>query len=62
MVDEMHRKGSSVYLCELCGYGYKSLETAEQCEEYCDTHETYSPDIHELAVIKPAVRVMRLTA
>ena len=60
MVDEVQRKSDTVYLCELCGFGYGTLETAELCEEYCDTHGRYSPEIHKLAVCKPTVRVMPL--
>ena len=62
MVDKIQRKGKIVYLCELCGYGYKSLETAEECEEYCDTHKSYSQNIHGCAVAKPTVRFMPITA
>jgi hypothetical protein len=62
MVDTLQKKGEVVYLCELCGFGYKVLETAELCEEYCDTHGSYSPDIHKHAIHKPTVPVMRLTA
>jgi hypothetical protein len=60
MVDRVQRKGNTVYLCELCGYGYRSLEMAEECEEYCDTHESYSLDIHKHATFKPTVSVMSL--
>jgi len=62
MVDKMLRKGETVYACELCGFGYKELETAELCEEYCATHGSYSPEIHKQATCKPNVRVMQLTA
>jgi hypothetical protein len=62
MVDKVKKKGDTVYLCELCGYGYKLLETAEDFEEYCDTHGTYSPDIHAHSIAKPTVRVMQLAA
>jgi hypothetical protein len=62
MVDKRLKKGEAVYFCELCGFGYKVLETAELCEEYCDTHGNYSPDIHKRAICKPTVPVMRLAA
>jgi hypothetical protein len=62
MVDTLQKKGEIVYLCELCGFGYKVLETAELCEEYCDTHGRYSPDIHKHAIHKPTVPVMPLAA
>jgi rubrerythrin len=62
MVDKLWKKGKIVYLCELCGYGYKALENAEQCEEYCNTHESYSPEIHKQAIRKPTVPLMPLAA
>ena len=62
MVDKVIRKGGIVYQCEICGFGYKVLETAEECEEYCAIHGRYSPDIHKLAISKPAVRVMSVEA
>jgi hypothetical protein len=62
MVDKLLKRGEIVYQCELCGFGYKELETAELCEEYCDTHGKYSPDIHKEAISKPSIRTMQLTA
>ena len=35
-----NRRGTVVYLCESCGFGYSHLEIAEQCEEHCSTHES----------------------
>jgi len=62
MVSEMQRKGETVYLCEFCGFGYVDLETAEQCDEYCDTHSSCSLEITKKAIYKPTVRVMSVTA
>jgi hypothetical protein len=32
LVDELlSKKGQTVYLCELCRFGYPDLETAERC-------------------------------
>jgi hypothetical protein len=62
MVSEVQRKGDTVYLCEFCGFGYADLETAEQCEEYCDTHGSCSLEITKKAIYKPTVRVMSITA
>jgi len=62
VVDELNRKGAIVYTCELCGFGYRELETAERCEEYCDTHGSCSPEISREAVYKPAIRVMSVLA
>jgi len=62
MVDELKRKNEIVYLCELCGFGYRDLETAEKCEQYCDTHGSCSPEITQKAIYKPAIRVMPIAA
>ncbi len=58
MVDELKRKNETVYLCELCGFGYGDLDTAEKCEQYCDTHGSCSLQITQKAIYKPAIRVM----
>jgi len=58
MVDEMKKGGKTIYLCELCGFGYADLETAERCEEYCDLHGSCSLEITQRAVYRPSVRVM----
>jgi hypothetical protein len=62
MVDKLQKKGEITYICELCGFGYSSVETAEQCEEYCDLHGSYSQEIHRQAVSKPTVRIIPLAA
>jgi len=62
MVDKLLKKGEVVYSCELCGFGYRQLEDAELCEEYCDTHGDSWPDLHKNATYKPSVRTMRLEA
>jgi hypothetical protein len=62
MVDKLQKKGEIWYICELCGFGYRSVETAERCEEYCDLHGSCSPEIHKQAVSKPTVRVIPLAA
>jgi len=62
MVDKIRKKGETIYICELCGFGYEQLETAEQCEEHCDLHGSYSPEIHKQATSKPTVRLMPLFA
>ena len=62
MVDKLKKKSETTYICELCGFGYKTVETAEQCEEYCDIHGSYSPEIHIQAISKPTVRIIPLAA
>lgn len=62
MVNELRRKSETVYTCELCGFGYKDLETAEHCEQYCDMHGSCSIEITHKAIYKPSVRVMSIAA
>jgi len=62
MVNEFERKVGTVFQCELCGYGYRDLDTAERCEEYCDTHGNCSPEIIKKSIYKPSVRVMSTCA
>lgn len=62
MVNEIERKVGTVYLCELCGFGYQDLDTAERCEQYCDIHGGCSSEITRKAIYKPAVKVMSSTA
>jgi len=62
MVSEFKRKGEAVLQCELCGFGYKDLDMAERCEEYCDIHGSCSLDITKKAIYKPNVRVMSILA
>jgi len=58
MVDRITRKGKTLYVCELCGFGYGELNTAEQCEQYCAIHGSCSIEITRKAIFKPSVRVM----
>jgi hypothetical protein len=58
MVNELESKAGTVFQCELCGFGYKDLDTAERCEEYCDAHGSCSLEITKKAIHKPNVRVM----
>lgn len=62
MVNELKRKGETIFLCELCGFGYRDLETAERCEQYCYTHSSCSPKITQKAVYKPRSQVLSVAA
>jgi hypothetical protein len=62
MVNELRRKSATVYTCELCGFGYRDLETAERCEQYCDMHGSCSIEITQKAIYKPSVWVMSIAA
>jgi hypothetical protein len=45
MVSEKYTRRGMVYLCELCGFGYADIDTAERCEQYCYSHGKPSPRI-----------------
>jgi len=45
MVNEVEKRGLTVYVCELCGSAFGDLETAERCERYCYSHGHSSRDI-----------------
>jgi hypothetical protein len=62
MVNELRWKGQTVYECELCGFGYGDLETAERCEQYCYSHGISSPKITRKAMRKPSVPVDPIAA
>jgi hypothetical protein len=58
MVNEFERKIGTVFQCEICGFGYKDLDTAERCEEYCDINESCSIEITKKAIYKPSTYVI----
>jgi hypothetical protein len=58
MVNEFERRIGTVFQCEICGFGYKDLDTAERCEEYCDIHGSCSTEITEKAIYRPKAHVI----
>lgn len=58
MVCELFGKRQTTYRCEICGFGYNSIKTAEACEEFCETHGYSSPGILEKATYRPTVQVV----
>ncbi len=62
LVNELSRKGQTIFECELCGHGYTDLETAERCEHYCYSHGSHSPKITRRAIRKPSVQVDPIAA
>jgi hypothetical protein len=58
MVSEIERKSGTIFQCEVCGFGYGDLDTAERCEEYCNTHASCSLEITKKAIRKPSTRVI----
>jgi hypothetical protein len=62
MVETARVRHDTFYLCELCGFGYDDLITAEKCEQYCDIHGNYSRKITGQAILKPNVDAIQVTA
>jgi hypothetical protein len=55
MVSEKSTRKGTMYLCEICGFGYADIDTAERCEQYCYSHKKSSPMLAGRAVYKPKV-------
>ncbi len=45
--------GSTVYLCEICGFGYRDAETGSSCKTFCEEHNSCSVEITKKAIYKP---------
>src|SRR3990170_3420050 len=43
----------TVYLCEICGFGYADEATANSCENFCREHKSCSLQIAKKAVVRP---------
>jgi hypothetical protein len=43
----------TLFLCEICGFGYLDRQTAEQCEDWCRETGTCSLEINKKAVYFP---------
>jgi hypothetical protein len=62
MVNEVRWRGQRIYACEICGFDYLELETAERCEQYCYSHEKPSIKIRQKAIRKPSAQVDSIAA
>lgn len=62
MVSEIVTKKSSVYLCDICGFAYADIDTAEGCEHYCYSHGKPSPRITKKTIRKPSVQLDPISA
>lgn len=50
MAKQTDFRGKQVYECDECGFKYADLETAEQCEKFCRTHNSCSMEITRKAL------------
>jgi C4-type Zn-finger protein len=56
-VSESIRRSEVIYYCEICGFGYRDLATAEACEEFCDTHGFSRHETLRKAIYRPMTQV-----
>lgn len=52
MVKELKKAEKTFYLCEACGFGYKDMQIAKKCEDYCNEHNSCSIEFTKHAVLK----------
>jgi len=48
----MVRAYKNVFVCEVCGLGYRDEKTAVECEEYCNKFNSCNIDIAKKAVLR----------
>jgi hypothetical protein len=58
MVTRIQRNDTAVYLCEFCGFGYRTVENAERCEQHCGIDGFTSREIRRKAVFEPRIHVI----
>ena len=59
MVSEKKVGDEIVFLCDICGLGYANRKTAQECEDYCITHNgSCSAEISAKAVYVPGASML----
>lgn len=53
MVREKKVGGQTLFVCDVCGFGYLDEETARKCEEWCTKTGSCSLEITKKAVYFP---------
>jgi len=53
LVSEKEQDEKRIYICDLCGFGYKVRKTAENCEKWCASHQSCNIEITMKAVYIP---------
>ncbi len=53
MVSEKQYEGERLYICDVCGFGYRKKEQAASCEEFCARTNSCSIAITKDAVYFP---------
>jgi len=49
MVQETLKGKNKFFICEACGFAYKSKEHAKECEEWCNQHQSCNLEITKFA-------------
>jgi hypothetical protein len=61
LVNEKTRHGgTTLFVCEFCGSGYRDISLAEDCEQHCGTLGFASAEIRRKAVYVPKIEIMPL--
>jgi len=58
--NELTTDGFEVFTCEFCGFGYRELYTAEECEECCGAHGFASAEIRRKSVRTPKIELVSI--
>jgi len=53
MVKTLKKDEKTIFICEVCGFGYEDKDTASECEEYCSTNNMCSIEITKKAIHYP---------
>jgi|TARA_B100002003_G_C13606739_1_gene312357 hypothetical protein len=53
MVSEKQHEGERLYICDVCGFGYRKKDQAANCEEFCARTNSCSIAITKDAVYFP---------
>ncbi|TBR22138.1 MAG: hypothetical protein EPO63_07830 [Candidatus Nitrosotenuis sp.] len=51
MVKKTVQQNQTLYQCEACGFEYKEIQNAQQCEDFCKQHNSCSTEIAKLAIL-----------
>jgi hypothetical protein len=50
MVKEINFEGKIAFVCEKCGWMYRDLNKAEECQDYCKKHNACSLELTKYAI------------
>ena len=50
MVKKADKERKTYFICEACGFAYKDMKIAKECEDYCNKHHSCPLEITKNAV------------